>query len=114
MRRIEGIYKPRSSETRTVAKVIPAAGIQLTGRMGNVVFCHRGNVGFVRKWVRPRDPRTNKQLARRGRFEAAVAAWQELADDDKAKYRKGAEYMRRTGYHLFLSEFMAGVSWGGR
>lgn len=77
-----------------------------TGRMGPVVFCRRGNTAFARAWVQPKNPRTIKQRAHRGRFESAVKAWKEMSEEDKERYRSRARFQGRTGYNLFLSEFM--------
>ena len=90
-----------------MAKLIPVNGFLLSGRVGNAVYCCRGNTTYVRQWVRPKDPHTLPQIKRRGRFEAAVADWQQLPEDEKQKYRHRARYMQRTGYNLFLSEALA-------
>ena len=87
-------------------KVTVPAGMFFTGRMGPIVYCRRGNTVFARAWVRPKNPRSVKQRAHRGRMEAAVAAWKGLSEEEKDKYRNRAKYQSRTGYNLFISEFM--------
>ncbi len=92
-----------------MAKIVPTHGFLLSGRFQNGVFCVKANgTGYVRTWVRPKDARTNVQIAQRGRFGAAIAAWKALPEDERKKYRDRARFMGRTGYHLFVGEFIAG------
>jgi len=90
-----------------MAKVRPVAGFQLSGAIGGVVFCRRAGGVYARAHVVPRDPKTPAQLDRRSHFRAAVAAWRALPISEKEKWRKRASRTEHTGYHLFLTEFMA-------
>jgi len=76
----------------------------LTGKVGNAVFCRRGNTLYVRQWVRPKDRNSLGQLKRRGRFAEAVAAWRALSEAEKDSYRQRGRRQNRTGYNLFVSE----------
>jgi len=96
-----------------MARVDPVEGWLLSGRVGNAVYCIRPDgSGYVRQWVVPKDPKTPGQLAQRGRFGAAVEAWRKLSEADKERYRNRAARMKRSGYHLFLSEHVADVPSG--
>lgn len=89
-----------------MAKVRPMAGFQLSGAIGGIVFCRRAGGVYARAHVVPRDPKTPAQLDRRRRLRAAVDAWRALPDPEKETWRKRAARSERTGYHLFLTEFM--------
>ena len=92
-----------------MAKAVPVGGfLALSGRVGSLVFCRRGNRLFVRQWVRPKDPKSLGQLERRGRFSQAVAAWRALSDEEKDSYRERAKWQSRSGYNLFVSEHLSG------
>jgi hypothetical protein len=92
-----------------MARLLPVEGMLFSGRIGNAVFCCRANgTAYVRQWVRPKDPRTLAQVKRRGKFQEAIDAWKKLPDAEKKKFNDRARFMRRLGYHLFLSEFMSG------
>lgn len=90
-----------------MAKVRPVAGFQLSGAIGGIVFCKRAGGTYARTHVVPRDPKTPAQLNRRRQFRTAVDAWRALSDAEKDKWRQRAARNERTGYHLFLAEFMA-------
>lgn len=82
------------------------SGFRLSGKFGALVLCNRGTGTFARQWVRPKDPKTASQQDRRHRFEAAVAARCALPELEKDELRKRARRDGRTGYHLFLAEFL--------
>ena len=89
-----------------MAKLKQLQGVSLSGRIGDQVFCKRGKGVYVRSWVRPKDPKTELQQQKRLQFEAAVAAWRALPEPEKEAFRKRAAREGRTGYNLFLSEFL--------
>lgn len=93
-----------------MAKVHPVSGFFFSGAIGGVVFCKRGNGVYARAHVRPRDPKTAAQIDKRRHFQAAVVAWRALPEPDKAALRKRAAREGRTGYHLFLAEFLQNES----
>ncbi|MFT3770909.1 MAG: HMG-box domain-containing protein [Minicystis sp.] len=90
-----------------MAKFFPSSGFVLTGAVGGLVFCRRGNGVYARAHVIPRDAKTAAQLSQRAVFQAAVAAWKTLPDTEREVFRKRAARLGRTGYHLFLAEFLA-------
>ena len=90
-----------------MAKARPVSGFQLSGAIGGIVFCQRGNGVYARAHVVPRDPKSPAQLDRRRHFGAAVVAWRALSDSDKQAWRNRAAREERTGYHMFLADFMA-------
>ena len=90
-----------------MAKARPVSGFQLSGAIGGIVICKRGNGVYARAHVVPRDPKTPAQLGRRRHFQAAVVAWRALPDSDKETWRVRAAREERTGYHMFLADFMA-------
>jgi hypothetical protein len=90
-----------------MAKMIPVAGHLLSGKVGDVVYVRRGNQVYVRAFVPPHDPRTRPQLKQRSRFRTGVAAWKRLPDAKKEEYRRRGEFQFRTGFQLFMSEFLS-------
>ena len=43
-----------------MAKIVPTQGFLLSGRFQAGVFCVKANgTGYVRRWVKPKDARTN-------------------------------------------------------
>jgi hypothetical protein len=90
-----------------MAKVRPVAGFQLSGAIGGIVFCKRGGGVYARAHVVPRDPKTAAQIHQRHHFRDAVVAWRALPIAEKERWRQRAARSERTGYHLFLTEFIA-------
>lgn len=60
-----------------------------------------------RRHVIPHNPRTPAQTVRRGKFADAVTAWQVLPIADKVMYGRRASKQARTGYNLFISEYLS-------
>ncbi|APR81944.1 Hypothetical protein A7982_07293 [Minicystis rosea] len=89
-----------------MAKVLPGSGIALSGAVSGLVFCRRGNGVYARARVIPRDPKSKEQRARRTAFQAAVAAWRALPEAERESFRKRAARSGRTGYHLFIAEYL--------
>jgi hypothetical protein len=96
-----------------MAKAIPVAGYVLQGKVGEVVFCKRGDTCYARARVVPRNPKSPAQNAKRERFRQAVLAWRALPDADKQAYAKRASFLRRTGYNLFIAEFLQAAAGSG-
>lgn len=89
-------------------KAVPIPTFGFSGRHGSMVFVVRGKTTYVRRYKKPHDPKTPAQHAHRLRFMEAVQAWRELSDEEKARYNKRAKRLGRTGYNLFVGEFLAG------
>lgn len=49
---------------------------------------------------------TEQQQINRGKFRAAVAAWQDLTTEEKGIYNNRSKTMPFFGYHLYLKEYM--------
>ena len=89
-----------------MARAAPIAGHVFSGKLGEIVFCKRGNSVYVRARVVPKNPRSPAQTEGRERFRKAVLAWRALSDPEKKKYQDRAWSQGRTGYNLFLAEVM--------
>lgn len=72
-----------------------------------MVFVQRNGGTYLRRYVKPKDPRTAAQRDKRARFAEAVAAWRALDEAGKAVFRKRGKALGRTGYHLFVAEHLA-------
>ena len=60
----------------------------------------------LRRWVKPADPMTPAQLARRALMAAAVAAWQALTTDQRAAWRAAGKQRRIPAYNAFISAYL--------
>lgn len=58
------------------------------------------------KYYMPKDPKTAGQVARRSVFASAVSAWQALSDEVKEEYKKLAYCQPKSGYNIFLGEYL--------
>ncbi len=76
---------------------------EISGKVGDLVFYTRGRKNFVRKWVKPHDPKTPEQLIRREKFADLVRTWQSLTAEEKKSWKL---YPGRKGspYNAFMSE----------
>ena len=70
----------------------------------SVVFSNWKGRGYFRSWVKPANPRTNKQQANRDQNAKLVARWQEISSDAdvKAAYNARALDYLLSGYNLFV------------
>ncbi len=63
---------------------------------------------LIRRHVpHPKDPQTAKQLTRRERFQAAVAAWKALPESERQRRHAEAKAEGRTGWNRFISGWLA-------
>jgi len=69
-----------------------------------VVFSNWKGRGYMRTWVKPANPRTNKQKAVRDHQAKLVKRWQEISVDTdvKAAYNARALDYLISGYNLFI------------
>ena len=77
-----------------------------SNRLGNFVYYTSRSTRCVRRYVVPRNPRTEKQQAGRACFADAVRQWQELASYKKVQWNGKAMVRRISGYNLFISEHL--------
>lgn len=62
---------------------------------------------YVRmRFYRPTNPNTELQQAGRSKFQQAVAAWQNMSEEERAPYKRRAVRKSRRGRNLFIQEFM--------
>ena len=73
--------------------------IPQSGKNGTMVSYKHRTGQFRRQYVRPRDPRTPAQLARRGAFERAAELWATLTQEQYGLWKTAAEG-RRTRQRL--------------
>lgn len=88
-------------------KAHPPAGFGISGRYGSFVFVVRGRTTYARRYTKPSDPQSAAQRQHRGLFIEAVQAWRELGQDERERFNKRAKKAGRTGYNLFVGEFLA-------
>jgi len=72
--------------------------------LGDRVFYVSNGRQIVRRYVKPRDPRTGKQLEHRRVFGEIVKKWRGLPPERKREYELRAENLDMTGFNLFVSE----------
>ncbi|MDO9537258.1 MAG: hypothetical protein Q7J68_02950 [Thermoplasmata archaeon] len=71
----------------------------------SVTVCTRYGKQYVRKWVKPKDPKTPLQMQQREKYARANEIWKEMSPDEKQIYREHAKGLGMSGYNLFVSEF---------
>ena len=59
---------------------------------------------YLRAYVVPRDPKTERQLQHREIWREAVAAWHALSADDRKAYNREAKGM--TGFNVFIGQYV--------
>jgi len=79
---------------------------EISGRLGNVVFYNSYGREYLRVYVKPENPDTDKQKTVRKTFGDAVRSWQSLPDEQKQKYNKKARRLSLSGYNLYISIYM--------
>jgi len=70
-----------------------------------VIYTRFGRT-VMRIWIKPPNPRTDKQQSNRARFAQAMAAWQGLDGNQKKAYNAKARRLGMTGHNLFISRYM--------
>jgi len=94
-----------------MAKVILASHIEsLHGRLGNVIHYNVCGFQYARSYTIPRNPKTAEQQVNRLSFADAVKLWQGLSLSQKACYNRAAEGKPLSGYNLFISLRMKGLT----
>jgi hypothetical protein len=61
-----------------MARFTPILG-QLSGKVAGNVFSRNKGGSYLKRWVKPTNPRTNAQGAARGNFSVAASSWNNLA-----------------------------------
>ncbi len=78
----------------------------LQGRFGDEIgYVVRGRQRW-RRYVKPFDPRTKRQLCRRKAFARLVSRWHGLNEVEKARWNDRAVGKPLTGFNLFISAGM--------
>ncbi len=82
------------------------------GGLDGLVFYRRYGKIYIKARTIPANPRTEPQVKCRGNFGGGVKAWQVLPEEGKALYRNRAKRKRKSGYNLFMSEYLRGIAPG--
>ena len=83
--------------------------VLLSGRgtgigMDDVVFYVMNGRQYTHKYVKPKNPRTERQMRYRRAFGEVVKRWKDLPQEKKDEYNLRAENLSMTGFNLFVSE----------
>ncbi len=81
------------------------------GLDGLVLYRRYGKIYIKRRTI-PNNPRTEPQVKCRGNFSVSVKAWQVLPEEEKNIYRIRAKRKKKSGYSLFMSEYLRGIAPG--
>ncbi len=82
------------------------------GGLDGLVFYRRYGKIYIKARTIPANPRTEPQMKCRGNFGGGVKAWQVLPEEEKALYRNRAKRKKKSGYNLFMSEYLRGIAPG--
>ncbi|MCP4138454.1 MAG: hypothetical protein GY754_46280 [bacterium] len=87
---------------------------RVSGRLGAIVFVNRNGASFIRKWVKPKDPKTYKQRRQRNNFARLVAAWQQLPRGTRHTWNLHVRRNRNqmSGYNAFIGYNMKRLAAG--
>ena len=77
-----------------------------SNKLGNFVYYRNRSTPCVRRWVMPRNPRTELQQHGRRCFADAVRLWQGLEPYKKGQWNRKALVRHISGYNLFISEHL--------
>jgi hypothetical protein len=80
------------------------------GRTGKYIHYYVKGYHYVRTHAIPRNPRSIKQQKNRCTFAEAVRSWQVLSPEEQAACNRKASKERYSGYNLFISMYMKGIS----
>ncbi len=93
----------------TLREQLPWIVETLRGRLGDDIgYVVRGRQRW-RRYVKPSDPRTRRQMRRRRHFARLVSRWHSLTEAEKGRWNdlvRRARRKRTTGFNLFLSAGM--------
>lgn len=70
------------------------------------IFSMRRGTSYVKKMVKPKNPKTVGQVGARGFIRFAVAAWQALTGEEKSVYSLVARGKPYSGYNFFIAEYV--------
>ncbi len=82
------------------------------GGLDGLVFYRRYGKIYIKARTIPANPRTEPQVKCRGNFGGGVKAWQVLPEEEKNIYRARAKRKKKSGYNLFMSEYLRGIAPG--
>jgi hypothetical protein len=94
-----------------MAKISNVFGTTFSGRIGKKMIASswKGHE-YIKTYVKPHNPNTRNQQRARGRFAAAVEAWQGFSGMQQEFYDRIAE--RMSGFNLFISRYVKAVRAG--
>ncbi len=94
-----------------MAKVKLSPGHEsLHGRLGNIIHYNVYGFQYARSYSIPRNPRTEKQQKQRKALADKVKLWQKLPPEEKKIYNRLAKGKPHTGYNIFLSNTLNGIT----
>ncbi len=79
------------------------------GGLEGLVLYRRYGKTYIKRRTIPANPRTEPQVKCRGNFSGSVKAWQVLPEEEKNMYRLRAKRKKKSGYNLFMSEYLRGI-----
>ena|SRR2546426_8252892 len=88
-------------------KITNAFGMKFSGTIGKGVTASSWKgVQYLREYREKSKSSTEVQVEHRQRFADAVATWQMLMPEERAKYNREAR--RMSGFNLFVRQYLAG------
>ena len=82
----------------------PLYSVTASGKYLDKVFVTRAGDTYIRKYVIPRDPKTEKQLAHRNKWKQVVESWKNLSEVEKYNWNVIAHNSGRpiSGFNLYM------------
>ncbi len=79
---------------------------EINGRIEDVVLYASGGKEYMRRYVKPRNPKTESQQANRKLFAEAMASWKLLTSEEKKKYRQKTRRLNMHPHNLYIREYI--------
>jgi hypothetical protein len=111
-----GAALPPKIDTREYAKL----GLTIRGKIGKAILRRRYPICGIyqmrkvsgrkrpiqMKFYAPKNPQTDKQMANRALFSAAVDNWHTFTVEQKAVYNNRAKGTSKCGYNVYIGEYI--------
>ncbi len=87
---------------------MPLLSEQAQGAFGSQKFVYSSwrGISYVKRYVKPNNPRTKKQRKYRMLFGNATRAYQALSAEEKQSFARKAQGLSLSGFNVFVSEYM--------
>lgn len=80
----------------------PLGSITASGKFRDKIFVTRNGDTYIKKYTKPRDPRSPEQIAQRNLMRTANNIWKSMTPEQREEWKVLAINEKMSGYNLFL------------